>query len=188
MAPRCFADGSELHADGGVAVGVAGDGPFESGVQQRRVLDMETAGFGPVLDLKRGGQKQRRCKRGPCGSPLALLVSRNHDVRGRCAGIHDPRAALLVVVGQSQRLRRGASAPRRSCAVERAPGPRRPGYRTPTRTRASRACRLFPPRRGAPASCRPVASNFMFCATRSRLAMLVHSSENGCCPGCPDRS
>ena len=26
----------------------------------------------------------------------------------------------------------------------------------------------------------PVASAFMFCATRGRLSMLVHSTENGC--------
>ena len=34
----------------------------------------------------------------------------------------------------------------------------------------------------------PAASAFRFWATRSRLAMLVHWTENGCCCGKPDRS
>ena len=34
----------------------------------------------------------------------------------------------------------------------------------------------------------PAASAFRFCATRVRLAMLVHWTENGCCWGNPDRS
>jgi hypothetical protein len=33
-----------------------------------------------------------------------------------------------------------------------------------------------------------IASNFRFCATRSRLAMLVHWTANGCAPGSPERS
>src|SRR5829696_4581290 len=32
----------------------------------------------------------------------------NHQMSGRRAGVHDPDAALLVVVGKTERLRRGA--------------------------------------------------------------------------------
>ena len=57
--PLCIADAAELDRDGGVAVVVAGDGPLEAEIVQRRMLDGETAGAGAVGGVGGGGEEEK---------------------------------------------------------------------------------------------------------------------------------
>ncbi len=52
LAPSGVADLAELDGDGGVAVGVAGDGPLEAEVLEGGVLDVEGAGLRGGLGLE----------------------------------------------------------------------------------------------------------------------------------------
>ena len=56
--PVRFAHGAVLDRNSGVAVFVAGDGPFKAQVQQRRMFNVKLAGLGSVLRERAGGGKE----------------------------------------------------------------------------------------------------------------------------------
>lgn len=58
LAPFSFTGLPVLNGDGGVAVGVALDGPLEAEVQERWGLDMEAPGAGWVLGKEGRGSKK----------------------------------------------------------------------------------------------------------------------------------
>ena len=56
--PVRFAHGAVLDRNSGVAVFVAGDGPFKAQVQQRRMFNVKLAGLGSVLRERASGGKE----------------------------------------------------------------------------------------------------------------------------------
>ena len=58
--PLPFSGPAKLNRDGGVAVGVARDGPLEAEVVQRRVLNGEAAGADAVLTIGGDSEQQKQ--------------------------------------------------------------------------------------------------------------------------------